>query len=107
MSASEIAAWSGNELAARLEAADELKTTVLEHGALKVVFIRPNIEKTDTHQRDEVYVVTRGSISLSVGGVRRRLETGDAAFVPAGAEHRFSGLSDDVQLWSVRATPTD
>lgn len=105
MSASEITAWSGRDLAAQLEASDQLKTTVFEHGNLKVVFIRPNIEKTDTHERNEVYVVTAGSISLTVGGVQRKLETGDAAFVPAGQEHTFSGLSDDVQLWSVRATP--
>ena len=98
-------AWRGKELAAQLTESGELKTTVMERGPLKVVFIRPDIEKTDIHQRDEVYIVTSGSIGLKVGGVDQTLNTGDAAFVPAGSEHTFHGLSDDVQLWSVRTTP--
>ncbi|MEO1681502.1 MAG: cupin domain-containing protein [Pseudomonadota bacterium] len=98
--------WRGAKLADALAETDELKTTVMERGVLKVVFIRPNIEKTDTHERDEVYVVTQGEISLTIDGVENRLATGDAAFVAAGVEHTFHGLTDDVLLWSMRATPS-
>jgi len=81
-----------------------MKTTVMERGPLKGVFIRPDIEKTEAHQRDEVYVVTSGALSLT-DGKRHRLETGDGAFVPAGVKHTFHELEGDVRLWSVRSTP--
>jgi mannose-6-phosphate isomerase-like protein (cupin superfamily) len=98
-------AWSGQELWEELGRAREMRTTVMERGPLKVVFIRPDIEKTEAHQRDEVYVVTSGALSLTVEGKRYRLDTGDGAFVPAGIEHTFHELDGDVRLWSVRSTP--
>ncbi len=98
-------AWRGLELCEELGRTRQMKTTVMERGPLKVVFIRPDIEKTEAHQRDEVYVVTSGALSLTVGGKRHRLETGDGAFVPAGVEHTFHELEGDVRLWSVRSTP--
>jgi len=98
-------AWRGQDLWEDLGRTNEMKTTVMERGPLKVVFIRPDIEKTEAHQRDEVYVVTSGALSLTVEGKQYRLETGDAAFVPAGVEHTFHELIGDVRLWSVRSTP--
>jgi mannose-6-phosphate isomerase-like protein (cupin superfamily) len=105
MSEEQVFAWRSQDVCEELARANEMKTTVMERGPLKVVFIRPTIEKTETHQRDEVYVVTSGALSLIVEGKAHRLETGDAAFVPAGAEHTFHELTGDVHLWSVRSTP--
>jgi len=38
-----------------------------------------------------VYVVLEGSGTLDVEGTQVELREGHAAFVPAGAEHHFSG----------------
>ena len=54
------------------------------------VLVAPEPDRQQPHADDELYVVLEGSGVLDVEGRRLELHEGNAAFVPAGAEHRFS-----------------
>ena len=55
------------------------------------VLVAPEPDRQQPHADDEVYVVLGGSGTLDVGGRSVELTEGDSVFVPAGAEHRFTG----------------
>jgi len=55
------------------------------------VLVAPEPDRQQPHDDDEVYVVLEGSGTLDVEGERIELREGGAAFVPAGADHRFAG----------------
>lgn len=55
------------------------------------VLAAPEPDRQDVHADDELYVVLEGRGELTVEGESVALEEGQAAFVPAGAEHRFTG----------------
>jgi mannose-6-phosphate isomerase-like protein (cupin superfamily) len=54
------------------------------------VLVAPEADRQQPHEHDEVYVVLEGSGVLEVEGDRTPLREGEALFVPAGAEHRFT-----------------
>jgi mannose-6-phosphate isomerase-like protein (cupin superfamily) len=54
------------------------------------VLVAPEPDRQQPHADDEVYIVLEGTGVLEVEGKRLELREGNAAFVPAGAEHRFS-----------------
>ena len=54
------------------------------------VLVAPEPDRQQPHADDEVYVVLEGTGVLDVEGESVELREGHAAFVPAGAEHRFS-----------------
>ena len=54
------------------------------------VLVAPEPDRQQPHEDDEVYVVLEGSGVLDVEGESVALREGHAAFVPAGADHRFS-----------------
>ena len=53
--------------------------------------VAPEPDRQQPHDRDEVYVVLSGRGALQIADDSVSLEEGDAAFVPAGVEHRFTG----------------
>jgi mannose-6-phosphate isomerase-like protein (cupin superfamily) len=53
--------------------------------------VAPEPDRQQPHDRDEVYVVLDGRGTLRIEGDSLDLTTGQAAFVPAGADHRFTG----------------
>jgi mannose-6-phosphate isomerase-like protein (cupin superfamily) len=55
------------------------------------VLVAPEPDRQQPHADDELYVVLEGSGTLEIEGSTVQLDKGHAAFVPAGAEHRFSG----------------
>ncbi len=55
------------------------------------VLVAPEPDCQQPHEDDEVYVVLEGTGTLDVEGRQVELREGHAAFVPAGAEHRFIG----------------
>lgn len=61
----------------------------LEIGVYALVAPLPDTQTP--HDRDEVYVVLDGRGTLQVEGEELDLTEGQAAFVPAGADHRFVG----------------
>jgi mannose-6-phosphate isomerase-like protein (cupin superfamily) len=54
------------------------------------VLVAPEPDRQQPHADDEVYVVLEGSGVLEVGGESVPVAEGDAVFVEAGAEHRFT-----------------
>jgi mannose-6-phosphate isomerase-like protein (cupin superfamily) len=55
------------------------------------VLAAPEADRQQPHRYDEVYVVLDGSGVLDVEGEQTPLREGQALFVPAGADHRFTG----------------
>jgi mannose-6-phosphate isomerase-like protein (cupin superfamily) len=64
------------------------ESTGLEIGVY--VLVAPEPDRQQPHSDDEVYVVLEGSGVLEVSGESVPVHTGDAVFVEAGAEHRFT-----------------
>ena len=54
------------------------------------VLVAPEPDRQRPHSDDEVYVVLDGSGVLEVSGESVPVGEGDAVFVEAGAEHRFT-----------------
>jgi mannose-6-phosphate isomerase-like protein (cupin superfamily) len=55
------------------------------------VLVAPEPDQQSPHEDDEVYVVLEGSGVLAVEDEQIPVSEGKAVFVPAGAEHRFTG----------------
>jgi mannose-6-phosphate isomerase-like protein (cupin superfamily) len=55
------------------------------------VLVAPEPDRQQPHEDDEVYVVLEGRGTLEVEGSQVDMEEGQAMFVAAGAEHRFTG----------------
>jgi mannose-6-phosphate isomerase-like protein (cupin superfamily) len=55
------------------------------------VLVAPEPDRQQPHEDDEVYLVLEGRGTLEVEGELLDLHEGQAAFVRAGAEHRFAG----------------
>ena len=78
----------------RLEAAAGGYEIVHESPGLEIgvyVLVAPEPDRQQPHADDEVYVVLEGRGVLTVEGESVEVSEGKAAFVPAGADHRFTG----------------
>ena len=53
------------------------------------VLVAPEPDRQQPHEDDEVYVVLDGNGVLEIEGETVELTEGQAAFAPAGADHRF------------------
>ena len=81
------------ETAERLRAAGGGYEVVHRSAGLELgvyVLVAPEADRQQPHDFDEVYVVLEGSGVLEVEDERTPLREGEAIFVPAGANHRFS-----------------
>ncbi len=81
-------------VAARLAAAGGGYEVVHESPGLEIgvyVLVAPEPDLQSPHGFDEVYVVLDGEGDIEVEGEARHMSRGEAVFVPAHAEHRFSG----------------
>jgi mannose-6-phosphate isomerase-like protein (cupin superfamily) len=78
----------------RLEEAGGGYEIVHESPGLEIgvyVLVAPEPDHQQPHADDEVYVVLEGRGELTIEGESVEVSEGKAAFVPAGAEHRFTG----------------
>ena len=72
----------------------------LRHGTLEIKLYAPQgSDPQQPHSRDEVYVVVTGQGVFDNGGVVQAFSAGDALFVPAMREHRFTQFSDNLVCW--------
>ena len=55
------------------------------------VLVAPEPDQQQPHEDDEVYVVLEGRGVLTIEGEAVEMTEGKAVFVPAGADHRFTG----------------
>jgi quercetin dioxygenase-like cupin family protein len=77
-------------------------TTLLHRASLEVEFFKPiGVDDQQPHVKDEIYVITAGSSNFTWGTQKTPVETGDIIFVPAGVEHRFTGMSEDFSTWAI------
>jgi mannose-6-phosphate isomerase-like protein (cupin superfamily) len=77
-----------------------LAVPVFGHGTLEVEWYAPvGMDRQTPHDRDEVYVVARGSADFFDGVHSRRVEPGAFIFIAAGREHRFVEFSADFAVW--------
>jgi mannose-6-phosphate isomerase-like protein (cupin superfamily) len=86
----------------RFDVADAQRRLAAEDGGYEVVHSSPGLEvgvyvlvapepdRQQPHEDDEVYIVLEGTGTLVVEGTEVELREGEAAFVAAHAEHRFS-----------------
>jgi mannose-6-phosphate isomerase-like protein (cupin superfamily) len=62
-----------------------------------------SVDDQRPHTEDEVYFVSAGRAVLTIGEERVAIGPGSLAFVPAGVEHRFSEITEDLEtivFWS-------
>jgi mannose-6-phosphate isomerase-like protein (cupin superfamily) len=81
-------------IAARLVGAGGGYEVVHESPGLEIgvyVLVAPNADGQTPHAYDEVYVVLEGDGDIEVDGETRHITKGEAVFVAAHADHRFSG----------------
>jgi len=79
---------------ARLEAGNGGYEIVHESAGLEIgvyVLVAPEPDHQQPHEDDEVYVVLSGSGVLTIEGEDFPVAEGQAIFVPARAEHQFTG----------------
>ena len=87
-------AFGVGEVVGRLEAAGGGYEVVHAAPGLEVgvyVLVAPEPDRQTPHEDDEVYLVLSGHGTLVVDGVSVELTEGQAVFVEANAEHRFTG----------------
>ena len=74
----------------------------LRHGSMSLILFAPQGRDYQTpHLQDELYIVLSGEGTLEIEGTEFPFTAGDALFVPANAEHRFTQFSRDIQMWAV------
>jgi mannose-6-phosphate isomerase-like protein (cupin superfamily) len=88
------------EALAAVEASTERLATLFRHGTLEVEFYAPKgTDPQKPHERDEVYVIARGTGVFRCHGRREPFGPGDFLFAPAGMEHGFEEFSEDFGAW--------
>jgi mannose-6-phosphate isomerase-like protein (cupin superfamily) len=56
------------------------------------------VDPQKPHGQDEAYYVASGSGMIRVGDEDRPAQPGNVVFVPAGVEHRFHTITEDLTL---------
>src|SRR4051812_18350763 len=77
-----------------------LAVPIFAHGSLQVEMYQPKgIDPQTPHERDEVYLIARGTGVFFDGEGRRAIEAGSFIFVGAKQPHRFEDFSTDFACW--------
>lgn len=61
-------------------------------------------ERQEPHDEDEIYYIIDGEAVLEIDGVPHRVTAGTLAYVPRGAQHRFTQVSADLDVLVVFAS---
>lgn len=86
---------------------DRVYGVLLEHGTLELGFYQPvKVDPQQPHDRDEVYIIQKGSGYFVLGETRQPFESGEALFVRAGAIHRFEDFTEDFAAWVIFYGPS-
>lgn len=77
-----------------------LAVPIFGHGELEVEMYQPvGVDRQTPHDRDEVYLVARGTGVFFDGRRRHDVQAGSFLFVPAGQPHAFETFSTDFAVW--------
>ena len=80
--------------------AGNLAVPIFAHGSLVAELYTPKGEDPQQpHDRDEVYLVARGTSFFFDGLNRHSIEAGSFVFICAGQQHRFENFSEDFAVW--------
>ncbi len=81
---------------------NNLAAEIMRHEGLDLEFYSPHlVDLQQPHERDELYVIARGTGVLEVEQERFPFVEGDVLYVPALAEHRFTTFSRDFGAWVI------
>ncbi|MEX0169105.1 cupin domain-containing protein [Streptomyces sp. LMG1-1-1.1] len=61
------------------------------------------LDPQQPHRQDEVYFVVSGRASITVGEETTQVARGSVVYVPAGVEHKFHHISEDLRVMVVFA----
>jgi mannose-6-phosphate isomerase-like protein (cupin superfamily) len=87
--------------------AGNLAIPVFTHGTLAAELYAPaERDQQRPHERDEIYVVARGSGKFFDGRVRHDVGVGTFLFVAAGEVHWFEDFTPDLAVWVFFYGPT-
>ena len=106
--ADEARTWSLEELHDHRDARGRPYDEVLRVEALSVGVYRLAAGATDPqspHCEDEIYVVLSGRGSVQIGEDRAEVSAGSVVYVPRGLTHRFSDITDDLEVLVVFVPP--
>ncbi len=93
---------SPSEAQARLEAASDNYLVFMErHGDTLGYYAPRGIDDQTPHDRDEIYVVAKGTGTFRRGNEVVSFAPGDYLFVAAREEHRFETFTDDFGAWVI------
>jgi quercetin dioxygenase-like cupin family protein len=90
------------------QAADGYAPSVLRSDLLSVglyTLAAGAIDDQSPHMEDEVYYTVRGRATLFAGGVDHPVREGTVLFVPAGTDHRFHDIVEELVLLVFWAPP--
>lgn len=75
---------------------EQLRVRDLSVGTLSIA--AGGVDDQTPHAEDEVYVVTAGSATFRAETGERRVGPGDVIYVPAGEDHRFVDVTEDLAV---------
>ena len=71
-------------------------------GDFELEFFAPRGKDYQTpHEKDEFYIIVRGTAELIKENEAINCSVGDALFVKAGEAHHFENISDDFAAWVI------
>lgn len=77
-------------------------TEAFNHGSMSLILFAPEGNDFQTpHSQDELYIVIEGSGILEREGEEFPFRSGDALFVKAGEQHRFSKFEKGLKMWAI------
>ena len=81
---------------------DGLYGVLLRHGSMELGYYQPQKrDNQEPHDQDELYIVQSGRGAFQRGDEVIPFGPGDALFVAAGVQHRFTEFSNDFAAWVV------
>jgi mannose-6-phosphate isomerase-like protein (cupin superfamily) len=75
---------------------EQLRVPDMSLGTYRIV--AGGVDRQRPHTEDEVYVVTTGRARIVTPGGEAPVGPGSVVFVPAGEEHRFVDITEDLTL---------
>jgi mannose-6-phosphate isomerase-like protein (cupin superfamily) len=82
---------------------EQLRTESMSVGTYSIPV--GGVDDQAPHHEDEIYVVTTGRATLVTPSGTVPVGPGDVLFVPAGEEHRFTEVTEDLALLVFFAPP--
>lgn len=78
------------------------KTWVGDKVVLTRVIVRPNSRgKPHAHGAEQVSMILRGGVKVTLGGIERIAKAGSIVHIPAGAVHMFEILEEETEILDV------